>query len=190
MEFLFLDYLANLGPWIYPLILVGMFIEGEAFLLIAAFTASQGLISLDGLLIYAYLGAVIGDILWHLLGRYSWRFLRPLHYITNKVTRPFFERIKNMPFWFILISKFTYGIHHLSLVRTGMMRMSLRHYLKIILIADIVWVMVITSLGYFFGASFGILKHYLKYGEVGLLLGLIVLVIVERLVRRVADEKI
>lgn len=190
MEFLFLRHVADLGFWIYPLIFIGVIAEGEAVLLAVSFMASLGLLSVWWVVVMALTGTYIGDWLWYVVGRFPVKFTAPLRFITDKISKPFLSRFSLSPFGMIFISKFTYGIHHSLLVQAGVSRMSPLLYNRIIIISIIVWVAAITSAGYFFGASFEALKHYIKYGEIGLLLGLIILVLSERFIRRVANEKI
>lgn len=183
MEFIFLNYLADLGHWIYPLLFLGIILEGDAVILVATFAAWQGLIPMFGLLPFAFLSSLVADNLWYLLGRYEFALTKPLIFVAEKVTNPFLKRLENSPLGFIILSKFTYGINHLTLMRSGMMKMAYRQYLRIILLADLIWVVVMGSLGYFLGASFQALKHYLRYGEIGLLIVLLLVVFSEKLVR-------
>lgn len=184
MEFIFLNYLADLGHWIYLLLFLGMIVEGDAVLLVATFAAWQGLIPMTGLLPFAFVSAFIADNLWYLLGRYEFTLTKPLAFVAGKVTNPFFKRLEGSPFGFIVLSKFTYGINHLVLMRAGMMKLAYREYWRIILVADLIWVAVIGSLGYFFGAYFSSLKHYLNYGEVGLLVLLFLVLLSEKFIRK------
>lgn len=188
MRFFFLNYLTWLGGWTYPLVFLAMFIEGEAVLLVLAFAASQGFLSWPWLLAWTITGVLVGDSLWYGFGRSDWKIAKPLHFLAQKVIAPLARRLEQEPFVLILLSKFTYGINHLTLVRTGMLRLPYARFFRIIIVTDLLWVLVIGGLGYFFGASLPILRHVLRYGEVGLLLGLLLVIGLEKLIRRLVDK--
>jgi membrane protein DedA with SNARE-associated domain len=51
-----------------------------------------------------------------------------------------------------------------------------RIFLEANIVASIVWILSVSSIGYLAGFSFMVAKHYLKYAEVGVLIFILVLV--------------
>lgn len=184
MELLFLDMLIWWPPLGYILIFLAMVFEGDIALFTAAFLTNLGLFDPGDALVTALLGVLIGDWLWYEAGKHIHRLPAFLATRVEKLAAPFDEKIKVRPFRILLLTKFAYGIHHLILLRSGASGLRLSRFFAADLPASLIWVAVVGSLGYFFGASLFGAERYLKFGEVGILAGVILLFIAEKLIRR------
>jgi len=194
MHFLFLNVLTTWGPILYAIIFIAMIIEGDASLFATAFLVHEGILDPLATFVVVYLGVMAGDILWYVLGmQMSGMSGRVAHWI-ERVAKPFDRQLNKNPIRLIFVSKFAYGIHHAILARAGMLKMDLTRFIEIDIVGNVLWVAVVGGLGYFLSASLPLLKYYFRYVEVGLLLGLLLLVLLqhgfaERALRRVKENE-
>lgn len=171
---LVLHYIASWKPLAYGIIFVSMIFEGEIFLFTAAFLVAQRLLSPEFTFLAVFGGVLAGDSLWYWLGHKlnhsDNRFSRWLVKKTGQID----DHLSNNPLRTIFISKFIYGIHHLILVRAGVLKLKFKEFFKDDFIANLVWVFLIGGIGYLSGASFVLVRHYFKFVEYGLIFGLII----------------
>ena len=180
-ESLLFYYLIVWQPLGYFLGVVGMLIEGDITWFTLSFLTSQGFFDLKLILPVIFLGVVASDTLFFFIGRWI-KYLPGFVFIwSDKISRPFDKHIRNRPLQTLLISKFAYGVHKPILVRMGMIDKSYWEFMKADLPSIIVWQAVIGSLGYFSGISFFLVKQYLHYAEIGLLIGLIFFFVIIKL---------
>lgn len=188
MELLFLNILILWPPLGYILIFLAMIFEGDLALFTAAFLAKLGLFNPAAAFATAAIGVLLGDIVWYEAGKHFHRLPVFLSSRVEKFARPFDERLSIKPFRTILLTKFAYGIHHLVLLRSGTIQLRLARFLTADIPASIIWFAIVASLGYFSGYSFFGAGTYLKFGEVAILIGLIVLFSAEKLIRRFSKK--
>lgn len=174
----------------YLIVFLGLMVEGDILLFTAFFLARSGFFDIGDLIFFSLLGTLIGDIGWYSLGRYRFRWFSRLYPWVEKVTHPFDNHLQKRSFHTIMLSKFTYGIHHPILIRAGMLPLPLRQFISDDLFAIILWGTVIGSLGYFSGYSFSLIRYYLRYAEVGLLFALIIFYFIFHLISRWSREEL
>lgn len=184
MELLFLNVLIVWPPLGYILLFIGMMLEGDLTLFTAAFLTTMGLFNPTLACATAVVGFLLGDWLWYEAGKHTHKLPAFIATRVEKFARPFDEQLSARPFHTILFAKFAYGIHHLILLRSGAVQLSLSRFLVSDISASVIWFAIVGSLGYFFGYSFSGAGGYLKFGEVAILIGLIILFSAEKLVRR------
>ena len=166
-----------------------MIFEGEIFLFTAAFLASQGFLRTDLTFSALFIGVLAGDSLWYLLGHKINHSNRRLSQWLVKATGRFDDHLLSNPLRTLFISKFIYGAHHLVLTRAGVLKLKFKEFFKDNLIANLAWVFIVGGLGYISGASFVFVKHYLKFAEYALILGLALFFILDFLVVRYGLKK-
>jgi membrane protein DedA with SNARE-associated domain len=169
--------LSSLGEfrWLgYLVVFLGVMVEGDVVLFTAFFLARSNLFDLGDLVFFALAGSIIGDLGWYTLGRRPVHFLRWLYPWVERLTKPFDSHLSKRFFHTTLVSKFTYGLHHPILIRAGMIKVPLKHFIERDLVAIVLWIAAVGSLGYFSGYSFSLVRHYLQYAEVALLFALII----------------
>lgn len=190
MESIFLHNLANGGPLIYILIFIALFLEGEVVLFTAAFLVHQGYIKFSVLLPVAYAGVIIGDIIWYRFGLVIEEHFSSLKRRMARLMGPLDGLITKKAFHSIIIAKFAYGLNHPAIIRFAQNRFPLRRFVKIDLVAAVIWLAVILTLGYLASVSTVAVKHYLKYAEVGIVAGVLVMLTLTHLIsKRVMEKK-
>ncbi|HEY4498938.1 MAG TPA: VTT domain-containing protein [Candidatus Paceibacterota bacterium] len=162
----------------YVVLFIGMVVEGEIVLLAAIFLTQTGHMQLSSVLLVAFVGMLIGDILWYWFGHFLDRFL-----LTRRIARglmPAIDRqLRERPTLSIFIAKFVYLLHRIVLIRVRPAGVTFDRFIKADLVAISAWVAVSTVLGVLFAASFSLLKSYVRYAEVALLLAVLILITVE-----------
>ena len=171
------SYLTAWLPLGYAIIFFGTIFEGDVTLFSAAFLTQQGIFNPLFVFILALLGAEAGDLAWYFLGRYLSSHhvsISIIHKWIGKASGPLDHHIERRLTHTVLISKFAYGFNHLALMRVGMKGIKLSEFLKTDILATFFWVLIVGVLGYVSGASFELVKGYLKLAEIGLLLSIII----------------
>jgi membrane protein DedA with SNARE-associated domain len=142
------------GAWIYPIVLVSTFLEGETIVLFAGFAAAQGLIDPLLLLLASGLGSFAGDQCVFWLGRrFGVRLLRRFPRCREGVATAlhFLERYDS---WFILSFRFIYGVRNFSSVALGLSGVRWNRFLFLNLAAAALWATCFVAAGYFLGHVF------------------------------------
>ncbi len=183
MEYLLLHYLAGLGPLAYALVFIGIVLEGEATLFTTAFLAWQGIFQPVPAALAVFAGVILGDLGWYWTGRLC-HLPGPASRLACRLAGPIDGQLGKRPARAVFLSKFTYGLNHITLLRAGARRLPLGTFLLGDLPAGLLWIVVVGGLGYFSGASIGLVRHYVKYAEVGLLVTLAVFYLLFALIGR------
>lgn len=189
MNSLLFHYLPLLGPAVYLFIVAAMIIEGEIFLFAAAFLASQGFLSPELTFLAIFGGVMMGDSCWYWLGHKINHSDTCVSRWLIKKTGQFDEHLLNNSLRTIFISKFVYGAHHLMMMRAGVIKLKFREFFKDDFVANLVWVFIIGGLGYLSGASFQYTRHYLKFTEYALALGVVLFFVVDFLIGKYGLKK-
>lgn len=186
MNSLLLSYLNSWEPLGYIIIFLGMMVEGDLVLFSTAFLAHQGIIAFIPAFLSALWGMILGDNLWYSLGL-KIRNSSRLSFVTawaERIAKKFDERLIKRPVRTIFIAKFTYGFNRAILIRAGMLRLKWRKIEQSDILATLLWMAIVGGLGYFASASFSLIKHYLRFAEVGLFLGLLIFFCLEHLIAK------
>lgn len=151
------------GTYGYLAVFLGSLIEGDALVLVASFLAYLGKLDLPIVMLAAFLGTWLSDIIWFMLGRYSgsrllerWQWLKTLssHSISLVGKRP-----RTMA----LCLRFMYGLRMVIPLSLGKTNMSTSTFLIYNALGVLIWVGVFSALGYFFASIaetiFGRMKH-------------------------------
>ena len=189
MESLVFNYIFYWAPIGYAIVFFGMMIEGDTVFFTAIFLARQGFFSFTGILVVGVAGVFTGDFLWYWLGRKLHATSRFYRWAMG-AAEPFDRRLRAGPFRILLLSKFTYGLGHLILLRTGALDFKLRQFIKTDIPATIFWIVVVASLRYLAGASFELVAHSLRFAEISLLAGLVVILLIQGIITYFVKRKI
>ena len=143
--------IANNGAYFYVIAFVWTFLEGETFILFAAFAAAQGLLNPWVLLSCAWLGSFSGDQCYFWLGRQygvgllhrfpRWRYSvdTALHWLERYNTG------------FILTFRFVYGVRNFSSFAMGLSAVNWHRFLKLNFVAAGLWAVMFVGVGFFLG---------------------------------------
>ena len=167
----------------------GVPVPGETILLVAGYFASTGQFNIALVMIIAASGAIVGDNIGFAIGHHYGRgFLL-------RVGRFFFltpKRLEHMENYFeshgnktILVARFITGLRVFAALLAGASRkMPWRVFVLYNMAGAVLWSVVITTLGYLFGASLPLLVKWVGRGGTILLIAAVVIGVVVWRVRR------
>jgi phosphatidylglycerol lysyltransferase len=167
----------------YALLFVGVAIEGEAFLLAAAFLAQQGMFNLSTVIAVAVAANFFSDQIYYSLARargIAWlnsRFGRRTQYAQA------IAWIKQHSIWLLLASRYAFGFRIIIPAACGALGMPPLQFTLINLLAGVIWAVPVGLLGFYLGSAAEKLFVDAKRYEVWLALILLVSAVVVLLVR-------
>lgn len=191
----FLPHSHNITPFViglseqwhvvgYALVAFGIFIEGDAVLFTAGFLAHQGLFHPILVFLWLLAGGVLGDVVWYKIGAYLQTKDNRLVRWLKKVTDPLAPHLLERPKRSLFLSKFLYGVNHAILCKAGALGLPLKKFMVNDLPGNIAWILIVGGLGYASSAGVVQIGHSLRYAEIGLLLGIIILTLLSRFISR------
>ncbi len=141
------------GPYIYALIFLWTFFEGETCVIIAGVVASQDYLEWTPLFLVAWFGSFAGDQLYFWIGR-RWG-VRLLDRIPRwrpgvAIALDFLRRYNTT---FILSFRFIYGVRNFASFAMGMSGLDPVRFAVLNFIAAFVWALAFAVFGYLFGEA-------------------------------------
>jgi membrane protein DedA with SNARE-associated domain len=147
----------------YLAVFLGSLFEGDALLLVASFLAYLGKLNLPLVMLAAFFGTWLSDIIWFLLGRYSHNTVLTRSEFLNSLSNRSADIVGKRPRLMALSMRFMYGLRMVIPFSLGKTSMSTNSFLFYNAIGVWIWVFVFTALGYFFATItetiFGRMKH-------------------------------
>ena len=135
----------------YLIVFLGGVFEGETILLLAGFIASEGILKLHYVMLFALMGAVIGDTAWFLLGKYrASAIVNRFPSVQAMVHRPVRLMTKH-PRFLAGSMRFMYGFRTVIPLSLGMSGMKVRTFVFYNFIGAVIWTITITYIGYLLG---------------------------------------
>jgi membrane protein DedA with SNARE-associated domain len=158
----------------YLAVFVGTLLEGEAILLLAAYAAHRGYLTLPAVIGVAFCGATLGDQIFFFSGRFfGHALMRRLPLIRARA-----ETINALLLRYhaglIIGLRFAYGLRIAGPIVIGMSTLSARRFLAFNALGAMIWAPLIAGIGYLFGHAlewlFADLKQYEMVGLLALVL--------------------
>lgn len=184
MDSIFLHYVDQLSWAIYVVAFLCLLIEGEGVLFVCAYLTNGGYLNPIILIPVVVVAVFTGDVLWFKLGGWLEARFPGIRSWADRIAAPLDRFLLSRLLHTLLFIKFAYGLGRATLLRIGTLKIPTKDFIKADFCAASVWIIVIGGLGYAFSASMALLKHYMKYAEVGILIGLCVLFTVTHLVAK------
>lgn len=162
----------SLPSWGYPLMLIGMIIEGPIITITAAFLASLGIFSWTIVFLLSMAGDIIGDIILYGIGLLggkpilskAQKVLKIQHSVIEKLE----DRFEKSGAKIIFYVKTTTGLSWITFILAGTVRMPFRKFLLFSFLGGIIWSGLLVGLGYFFGYAAGQIERYIKFAGWGI----------------------
>lgn len=178
----FAQHIIELGWLVYPLIALLVFLEGEAVIYSVMFLSYQGVLNIYTAVLVICLAILLTDLSSYAIGSYGQNIFPRVARFYERLVRPIDKQLTKMSFTVFLISKFTYGLHRAVMIRSGMLHLDFKKFFKIDLITSGLWMLIISALAYGSWRSVHHLRQSLKYIEVTLVVGVILLLLSSHLV--------
>ena len=164
-----------ISRWGYLGVAVGTFFEGETVLVVGGTLAHKGLMSLSGVALSAFMGSLLGDQLWFLIGRrFGVRMLA-----TRPRWRAQTERAGRLASrWgdvFVVGFRFVWGLRNVSPLVLAVSGYSWRRFAVLNTVGAALWAAAISSLGWITGAGVvKVLGRAARLEEIGVALVVVV----------------
>jgi membrane protein DedA with SNARE-associated domain len=136
----------------YPGLLVGLFLEGETALVLAAFMAHRGYMNLPLVILTGFVVAFGSDQFFFWTGRlHGAQFLekRPTWAPNVEKARSLLKRNATLLFFGV---RFVYGLRTVLPFVIGMSRIDPKRFVFLNLAGSIIWALVFGTVGYLFGS--------------------------------------
>lgn len=156
------SFVASYG---YLAVFLGTLVEGETILIAAGFAAYRGLLDWPLVVLVAVIGATFGDQLAFLLGRWKGEVLLARFPALAQQKPRINELLERFDIITILILRFLYGLRIAGPMIIGTSRVPLLRFGVLNLAGAILWAVVVSGAGYFFGITIGSLFANLKKYE-------------------------
>lgn len=165
----------------YIFAFLGALIEGTNIMLLGGFLYKLGIFKFWNILAVLIIGYIANGYAWYAVGRFGGRK------ILNKWGFRFFltkERLEKLEDYFkkhtaktLIITRITYGISSYVFIIAGIFKTRLRKFSWCNLAAAVIWVLMMFSIGYSFGASYALLSKIARLVAVWLVVVLFIVIV-------------
>jgi len=160
------QYLGTYGYWF---LFLGTVFEGELILLTAGFLAYLGALNFILVLVVGFSGAIVGDNIWFWVGQKGGTPLIERYgkffFLTKKRVRKARAYLDQHGSKAIFASRFIFGTRVSSAVLAGALGMPVKKFVRSNVAGAGIWAIVTAALGYLFGKSLELLRHYISRTE-------------------------
>ena len=172
----------------YVAILVGTFFEGETILVLGGFAAHRGYLDLPGVILAAFVGTLLGDQLFFVLGRrHSEKILAKRPSWKRRVKKAQ-DRVRRFRIPFLIGFRFLYGLRSVTPFVVGMSDVPAPLFVFLNALGAMVWAIAVGIGGYLFGNVLEIFienaKRYEVYAFITIAAGGAVIWIIQTAIRR------
>ncbi len=159
------EYQGLIVTYGYLAVMLGTFLEGEMILVLGGFLAHQGYLSLPGVIAAAFVGSMLTDQLFFLLGRYRGRpYLRKRPALLARIARA--DRLLTRHRVPVTVGfRFLYGMRTVIPFALGLSSIRLALFVPLNALGALLWATVVGSLGFLFGRSLSRALHELGRHE-------------------------
>ncbi|MFZ2831748.1 MAG: DedA family protein [Minisyncoccia bacterium] len=150
--------------WGYLALFLAMLFEGETVLILAGMLAALGALDAGDVLWVAFVGIVLGNMIWYTFGSRlkDALFAQKTIRWAEKAITFFLPRFREKPFNSIFFSKFIYGANRATVIMSGALRVPFQLFFKAELLASIIWVGIYFEVGYLLGDTAVKMTHRLS----------------------------
>jgi membrane protein DedA with SNARE-associated domain len=137
---------------LYSAVFLGCFFEGETSLITSAFAAHRGYLEILIVMLIALAATQSWDWIWFSIGRRSGKLFLEKKPKLNEKVKKIDSLLRKNPTPVLLGYRFLFGFRTAVPLVIGMSSVSKRKFLTFSLINTILWDILFSSVGYFFGA--------------------------------------
>jgi membrane protein DedA with SNARE-associated domain len=157
----------------YAALLLGTLLEGETILIVAGFAAHQGYMELSWVILCAFIGSLTGDQLYFFIGRLKGRPLlqrKPALQIKAAKVENLLARHGTL---IMLSFRFMYGLRTITPFIIGTTNVRTKRFLLLNATGALVWALVISCVGFLFGAAAEPVLGHIRKIEKWIVLGIV-----------------
>lgn len=164
------DLIANYG---YLAVFFGTLVEGETILLAAGFAAHRGLLDWHLVVVLAFAGGCLGDLLAFLLGRWKGEAIMARFPSIARNAPRVLALLERHHVGLILGVRFLYGLRVAGPVVIGASGVGLARFALLNMLGAALWASAVGGAGYYFGAALAAVLADLKRFEQAVLIGML-----------------
>lgn len=147
----------------YAIVFFGMFIEGEAFLILAGILVRGQVVDYTDTILVAFCAVILHDIgYWFIGKRLSMTKKERGWFINMEKTGKILKKLKKREGLYIFMSKFAWGMNRFALLSSGYSNTPIRKFLKYSIPAAFIWTTTFVSVGFMFADRAGLWKKDVK----------------------------
>ncbi len=155
------------GTYGYYALFAGTFLEGETILLIGGLFANLGYLDLPAVMLVAFIGSFSGDQIYFCIGRLKGRELLARYHKWEKRVDKVHCLMARYHDLIMVGFRFVYGIRILTPIVLGMNKgVKTVRFFTLNAIGAMIWSVVISCAGYFFGYALEKLIRAVKHYEI------------------------
>lgn len=147
---------------------LALVIPGDAILLLAGFYAQRGALSLPAVMAIAFVGAVAGDAIAYMIGRFAGRKIVDKwggkRFLPQRRLDRFDRYFAEYGMWAVALGRITPLFRAFNTFAAGMSRMPFVRFIGSVIMVVAVWSTVVPTLGYLFSGSLEVARKYLGWG--------------------------
>jgi membrane protein DedA with SNARE-associated domain len=159
---------------LYLTVFAGCFFEGETTLTTSAFAAHRGYLEIFLVMLVALVATQSWDWIWFILGRKKGAGLLAKRPKLNDKARKIDTLLMKYPVLVLLGYRFIYGFRTAVPLAIGMSSIKTSKFMIFSLLNTIIWDVLFSSLGYFFGAFLKANWKRIEHFEIEIMAGIIV----------------
>ncbi|MCR5224692.1 MAG: DedA family protein [Alphaproteobacteria bacterium] len=160
---MFEDFIQTYG---YYAVFIFACIEGEIAVLTAGFLCKQGLMSLQFVMLAAFLGTLFTEQCLFFVGRIYGTTLLEKHPKLQEKSKKVLEFLRKYKSTFIFGSRFIYGIRNFSPIAIGMANISPLKFSTLNVPAAFIWSILVAGAGYVFADALERAKENMQYVQI------------------------
>ncbi|MCF7844025.1 DedA family protein [Candidatus Gracilibacteria bacterium] len=141
------DFISTYG---YLAVFVWSIFEGETVVLLAGALSYNGYLSFYTVIIWAFLGAAIGDFGWYLLGRYKGEKIFNKYPKFKKFVGKPVALVNKYPERLAFLMRFMYGFRHVVPFSLGMSSITTGRFIFWNSLGGVCWAFVFSGIGFVF----------------------------------------
>ncbi|TBU81898.1 DedA family protein [Phytopseudomonas dryadis] len=168
----------------YPALVLGTFLEGEMSLLLAAYLALRGFLTIEWVIFFAFCGTYAADQLWYHLGRRHGRRILEHRPQWQALSEKALVYLRRHPDLWVLGFRFFYGMRTVMPLAIGLSGYPRRRYMLLDAVGTGIWAILLGTLAYKLGRALEGLLDELHQVQLYLFAGLLALALAIWLYRR------
>jgi membrane protein DedA with SNARE-associated domain len=147
----YIDFLSLIDSYGYLAVFIGSVFEGEIIVFLGGLLSYQGNFNFIFVIILAFLGAIIGDMFWFLLGRYQGiKIINRFKWVRERTEKSLLyveKNSRNLAF----TMRFLYGFKSIIPFTLGITKIQTKTFFYFNTVGAFLWTILVVAFGYLFG---------------------------------------
>lgn len=182
-----IDFLSLIDTYGYLAIFIGSIFEGEIIVFLGGLLSYQGNFNFIFVITLAFLGAIIGDIFWFLLGRYQGiKLINRFKWVKEKTEKSLLyveKNSRNLAF----TMRFLYGFKSIIPFTLGITKIQTKTFFYFNTLGAFLWTVLVVAFGYLFGGIIETILGKLRNHQVIFVIVIILVFVLANLLFKIIE---